>query len=332
VTTNETVVFSTNGEVYVEDWPVPKPGKKELLVETERSLISTGTELAKLHGKFGELPAERPGYCTVGRVIEAGPEAKEAGLPFREGDRIGVWNGHGRYHTVGADDWWLPIPEGPSSAEAAFGAIAQITMNGVRRAEVDWGDAVVVFGLGLLGQFASRLALLAGARPVMAVDLEPNRVEKLPEHPGIVDTVGGDDINMGELIERENHGRLADIVIEATGVSDAIPDQFEVLRKQGRLTVLGSPRDATEFDFYSRCHRPGYEIVGAHITTHPSTETSENPWTMQRNAELYFEYLSENSLEVKSLITREESIEHAPDVYTDLEMDRTEELAVQFVW
>jgi threonine dehydrogenase-like Zn-dependent dehydrogenase len=268
----------------------------------------------------------------VGRVVDVGPDAAEAGLAFNSGDRIGVWGGHARFHTISSDDWWFPVPEGPTDAEAAFGPIAQITMNGIRQAEVEWGDTVTVFGLGLLGQFAVRLLLLAGARPVFGFDLESSRVDLLPEHPSLSGVLPSEDDNLPSLVEEENGGRLADVVVESTGVAGAIPDQFDVLRKQGRLVVLGSPRDTTEFDFYSQCHLPGHEIVGAHVGTHPEVATVNDRWTMQRHAELFFDYLADASLNVESLVSDEVSVERAPAVYAALDADRTEKMGVQFVW
>ena len=49
---NPTVVFPEPRMVVVEDRPVPKPGKGEMLVKTSRTLVSTGTELTILSGEF----------------------------------------------------------------------------------------------------------------------------------------------------------------------------------------------------------------------------------------------------------------------------------------
>lgn len=62
-----------------------------------------------------------------------------------------------------------------------FFTIAEIVMNGVRAARVQWGECAVVFGLGLLGQFATRFLRLSGAFPVFAVDLADHRLGLLPD-------------------------------------------------------------------------------------------------------------------------------------------------------
>ena len=48
---NKTVVFTSAGEVELQDKEMPKPAAGEVLIETEVSLVSTGTELTFLSGE-----------------------------------------------------------------------------------------------------------------------------------------------------------------------------------------------------------------------------------------------------------------------------------------
>jgi threonine dehydrogenase-like Zn-dependent dehydrogenase len=53
-----------------------------------------------------------------------------------------------------------------------------------------------------------------------------------------------------ELVDRISaltKGRMADVVFEVTGNPDAILDEVKVLRRQGRLIILSSPRGKTLF-------------------------------------------------------------------------------------
>jgi NADPH:quinone reductase-like Zn-dependent oxidoreductase len=45
---NPTVMFTAPRQVAIEDEPVPKPGSRQVLIETELTLVSTGTELTVL--------------------------------------------------------------------------------------------------------------------------------------------------------------------------------------------------------------------------------------------------------------------------------------------
>ena len=67
---------------------------------------------------------------------------------------------------------YFEVPNGIADEHATFFHIAAtIVMNGVRRGKVQWGECVVVFGQGLLGQLVSRFSALSGARPVVAIDI-----------------------------------------------------------------------------------------------------------------------------------------------------------------
>ncbi|MFB6141163.1 MAG: zinc-binding dehydrogenase [Halosimplex sp.] len=263
--TNDTVVFADANEVTVEERPVPEPGAGQVLVEAERSLISTGTELTQLSGDVPEgsvwdqisnYPIDTPGYCTTGEIVEVGDGVDESVV----GDRVATWKHHARY-TVADYDAVEPVPDGVSAEEAAFTPIVQIVMNGVRHGDIDWGESVGIYGLGLLGQLATRFVRMAGTRPVYALDLAEERIEYLPEDSAI-EVVNPAEDDPRERVESTGHGRLADVVFEVTGNPDVITQEFDILREEGRLVMLSSPKGETAFDFHDYCNRGSYEIVG----------------------------------------------------------------------
>lgn len=326
---NEQIRFPSEKEVVVESTERPEPGPDEVLVETKRTLVSTGTELMFLTdshpGEGTSLPFE-PGYNNLGEVIEVGANVDEDAL----GARVASYGNHQAY-TTGSLDSYYSIPAGVDDDEAVFFTIAEIVMNGLRRGELAYGETAAIYGLGLLGQFAVRLSHLAGAHPVVGLDLAADRIGHLPDLPGVVGLNPRED-DWFDHFEAETGGRLADVVFEVTGVGNAIPDQFEALREGGRFVVLGSPRGSCEFDFNRSCHNPGYTIVGAHNRTHPSHPSMENPWTRPRHVELFFELLDGDRLSVSDLITHRESYEDAPEVYEMLLEDRTRALGVVLEW
>ncbi|MFB6106771.1 MAG: zinc-binding alcohol dehydrogenase [Halobacteriaceae archaeon] len=328
---NPTVVFTEPGRAVVERRSRPTPDPDEVVVETERSLVSTGTELTVFSGdypegshwdEYGTYPFV-PGYCNVGTVVEAGDGADVA-----VDQRVVSRGAHARYVTVDADTC-VPVPEGVSVDEAAFHTMAAVAMNGVRRSRLAWGEAVAVYGLGLLGQFAVRLARVAGARPVVGVDLAPERLDLAPDG---VRTVDPRETDPADVLRAASDGRLADVTVEATGNPDAIVDELDSLRRQGRFVLLSSPRGETGFDFHDHCNWPSYEIVGAHDDSHPDVETPANPWTVERNTELFFRYVADGDLSVADLITHRHDVSEAPAVYDSLLADRTERLGVLFEW
>jgi len=332
--TNPTVIFPEAGEVTVENRPVPEPEMDEVLVESDRTLISTGTELTVLSGyypegshwdDYGTYPHE-PGYCTAGTVVKAGSAVDSV----ETGQRVALQGSHSRYNVENANVC-RPIPDGVTDDEAAFGTIAEIVMNGVRRSRLDWGETAVIYGAGLLGQFATRFCHTAGSRPVVALDLADDRLDYLPDDEGVRTLNPGDD-DPESAVRQANHGRLANVVFEVTGNPTVIPQELDVLERRGRLVLLSSPHGETEFDFHDHCNWPSYEIIGAHITSHPETASPDNPWTHQRNAELYFEYLLDRSISVDELVSHREDYTDAPDLYRMLLEDRSQTMGVLLEW
>lgn len=326
---NPTVVFPSPGEVTVENRPVPEPEAGEVVVESTQTLISTGTEVTLLSGDYPpdsnwgsyEFPFE-PGYCTVGRIVEMGGGVAQ----FDVDDRVVLRGKHSRYNLASAEAC-IPVPDAVSDDEAVFSTIAEIVTNGVRRGDVDWGEAAVVYGAGLLGQFAVRLCHLAGCRPVVGVDLASDRLEYLPDEPG-VHAVDPTVDEPEEIVRQANHDRLADVVFEVTGNPDVITDELTVLREQGRFVLLSSPRGETAFNFHDQCNAPSYEIVGAHASSTPSVGTPSDPWTRRRNCEVFFEYVADESMSVDDLVSHRGSLADAPELYDVLLEDRSQAMGV----
>lgn len=330
MTDNHGITFPAREEVVLEPKPMPEPASDEVLIETKLTLVSTGTELMFLtdsHPSEGSSLPFEPGYNNVGVVVDTGEAVDDDVI----GDRVATYGSHQRYTTASYEGACFPIPDDVDDEAAAFFTIGEIVMNGIRRGRVDYGEAVAVYGLGLLGQLTVRLAHFAGAHPVFGLDLEPDRLDYLPAASGIVGLDPSAD-DWRDPFDERMADRLADVVFEVTGSPAAIPTEFELLREQGRFVVLGSPRGASEFDFNRQCHNPGYTIIGAHNGTHPNTATAENPWTRGRHVELFFDLLSADRLSVADLVSHRERYEAAPDVYEMLLADRSQALGVLLEW
>src|ERR1700689_5773736 len=197
-----------SGELIVLDAPVPACRPGGVLVQTLFSLISTGTEMMKVHeanlslvGKararpeqvrkvldavaqqgamatykkvMNKLDSYTPlGYSLCGVVVEVGAGAEE----FKVGQLVAC---AGNEQALHAEYNWVPVnlcaavPAGVLPEHAAFATVAAIAMHGVRRAEVQLGETGAVIGLGLIGQIVVRLLAAAGVQAI-GVDTVPRR-------------------------------------------------------------------------------------------------------------------------------------------------------------
>lgn len=331
---NPTIVFVKPAEVSLENREKPSPGKGELLIKTRCTLISTGTELTILSGEFpqnsawsgyGKFPFI-PGYDNVGEIIDVGTDVDRNWI----GKRVATYGRHSLYVVVNTQSAQL-IHREIRDEQAVFFTIAEIVMNSVRRSNVRFGESVVVYGLGLLGQFAVRFCRLCGAKPVFAVDVADSRLKRLPKDISIIPVNPKRD-NIISIVEENTKNRKADVVFEVTGNQELIPEEFKVLKIQGRFIMLSSPRGKTLFDFHDLCNSPSFTIIGTHTSSHPQYEIPDNPWTRYRNGELFFDLVADNELNIDLLISHREPYTNACKLYHSLLKDRSDAMGVVLEW
>lgn len=324
-----TVVFPEPGKVAIEEREVDRPGPGQVLVRSTASVISIGTELTVLN-RSGWAQRVRfpfvPGYSMAGEVLEVGSGVGG----FTPGDRVCGGAHHTQLEVREARDL-NAIPPGVADEAAAFRTLGQITLNGVRQGQPLFGETVVVVGLGLVGQLATQWARFAGALPIIAVDLTQRRLD-IAAGIGPVVAVQGSCAEALDRVRTATRGRLADIVIEATGVADVIPPATRLARDQGRVVLLGSPRGSTTIDLHDSVHARGLRLIGAHNNTHPPVATLGNPWTRERDGELFLDLLAAGRADVQALITHRYPWQRAPEAFASLQEHPGDALGVVLDW
>ncbi|MEM3546231.1 MAG: zinc-binding dehydrogenase [Candidatus Bathyarchaeia archaeon] len=326
------LVFPKPFEVEIEEFEVGEPNSGHVLIETELTLISTGTELTALTGDFPKPSAWSsyvkypfiPGYTCIGRVLKIGPNV----TGFKIGDRVAAVTPHARHSLAKAEDL-VKVPEEVKLEHACLHTIAAGVMNSVRLAHVSLGEAVVVVGLGLLGQMTVLFSRLCGAFPVIAVDVADKRLElaRLSGATASIKYTGYEDLE--REIKRLTDGRMADVVFEVTGNPNVIPWAIKLAKKPlGRFIVLSSPRGPTTLDFHDEVNSPSRIIIGTHFGSQPFYETPYNPWTRKRNTELFFNLLKANIINLNHFITHVYPWRKASEAYKMLVENRTQALAV----
>ena len=333
-TTNPTVVFADRNRVVVEDRPIPTPEADQMLIRTLRTIISTGTELTMLSGDYPpgsvwdritSYPC-LPGYSHIGQVVSVG-----SGVPDEWVGRKAATHGRHAAYVVAKPEHARVVGRDLPDEQAALFTISEIVMNGVRRSGATWGECAVVYGLGLLGQLTARYCHLAGARPVVGVDVADSRLALLPDTPGM-HGINPQSQSVKDTVAALTRGRLADVGFEVTGVAELIPSEFDALRRQARLVILSSPRGITAFDFHDLCNSPSYTIIGAHNGSHPPHPSGDNPWTNHRHAELFFDLVADGDLDVAPLVSHRAAYADAPAMYEMLLADRSQAMGVVLEW
>jgi 2-desacetyl-2-hydroxyethyl bacteriochlorophyllide A dehydrogenase len=314
-----------------------KPNQHEVFLKALYSLISPGTELAIFTGKhrgfslpnppFPLLPSY-PGYALVGEVIAVGSKVKDIAL----GAKVLAEIPHGTHAIVNTQK--NPVMVLPSSIReetAPLMRMAKVAITALRLAPSSLGDCVGIFGLGLVGLFACQLYHLAGARPVIGMDLIGKR-RKLAQESGIV-TLDPAEKNFEKQFKSIMKGREADILVEATGNPRVIPEALELVGRRGRVVLLGSPRGSVEIDPYMHIHRKGVTMIGAHESLQEGEGVSYyGRWNRIRNQELLMDLFASQEICTDGYITHVIKPQEIPSAYKLMEEEPETTLGVLIDW
>ncbi len=262
-----------SGEVSTYDVPAPELRPGGLLVRTQYSAISAGTERAtlelssksllakakarpdlvkqvieyarqngvkaayeKVHAKLDTLTTL--GYSCAGEVISVADCVHE----FRAGDRVacggGTYANHAEINFV-PRNLAVRIPSQVSSAAASLTTIGAIAMQGVRQAEVVIGETVAVIGAGLVGMLTIQILRAAGCR-VVAIDLSPQRVKRAADFGAHLAVAADDPTLASSIKEFSRYGVDAAILAAATDSVEPAEMAAKILRDHGRIIVVGA--------------------------------------------------------------------------------------------
>ena len=139
----------------------------------------------------------------------------------------------------------------PAAAPEVAGLLGCGVMAGLGAAintgNVTRGDSVAVIGCGGVGDAAIAGALLAGARTIIAVDIDDRKLE-LAKQFGATHTVNSRNTDPVEAIREATEGFGADVVIEAIGRPDTYEQAFFARDLAGTVVLVGVPSPDMRLD------------------------------------------------------------------------------------
>ncbi len=328
------IVFESIGRAVLKEFEIPELKADEVLLESDYSAVSAGTEVANLLQRPNTVTAERgfphgSGYSASGRVVARGKDVTNLEI----GDRVIItWGGH-RSHTIKKADSVLKIDdEAIDLLDAAFAHIASFAFLGVRKLRIELGESAMIAGIGILGAFAVQIAGVSGAIPVVVSDLDPVRCD-LALRLGADAAFSPDEENFVEKVKSATGGAGPNAVVEVTGSAAALQQALEYIAWEGRISLLGCTRISdVPIDFYQYVHRRGISLIGAHTFTRAKQESAPGRWTEHDDYRTFIKLVSAGKLQVRPLISEIVSPEAASDVYGRLAEMKQPPLGFVFDW
>jgi len=293
-------------------------------VKAELSMVSTGTELHTIQGTHTQ---DRPfprstGYIALGNIVGIGEGVEGVEL----GQRVLSPFAHLALIDVPAERL-KPVPEGIPSTDAVCTVLLGISIRGVRAAKVQLGDSVAVFGQGVIGAFATHLAKLSGACPVIAVDPVGARREVAKKMGAdVVIDPGAEDPR--ERIMEITGGEGVRAAIEATATTRVIGSLPALTARQGRIIVLGGIHGKAELDLYTFFQKSDQRMIGcgaAHFDDFPYCDDGAN-----RDAILRM--MAAGMIRPGPVVTHRAPYTEGPKMYRMLIEEKDKAIGVQFDW
>ena len=283
--TEAALLIETGKPLVIASIEVPnlKPG--QVLVEIAFS-GACGTQLMEVSGAKGEDKwcPHCLGHEGSGTVIECGSAVTKVkagdkvvlswikGSGIEAGGAVYDWDGKKvnaggvttfQRHAVVSENRLTPLPANMGMDVAVLlGCAAPTGMGAVYNVlNARAGDSVAVFGTGGIGLNAIMAAALAGANPVIGIDLKESRraLAKTFGATHVIDPAAGDVAAQIKAIVPQG----VDLSVEATGIPQVMADAVNVARQQGgRAVVIGNARFDATFSISPSVFNQGKSLMG----------------------------------------------------------------------
>ncbi len=249
------LVLEGKGSLCLAEVPLPEPKEGEALVRV-RACGVCGSDLPRIFGDTAYFYPLIPGHEFAGEVVATGSPKDEEWIgkgvvvyplipcgkcPYC---RLGEYalcedygylgsrqNGAFAEYVVVPVTNLLPLPQSLSFEEGALTEPAAVALHALRRVGRTFGEIAAVFGLGPLGLLAGMWLKLSGVRKLIGYDVDERKFS-------LARSMGFDVTLYPSFFPAEPEG--IDLVVEASGSAQAFVDALKLVRKRGRVLLLGN--------------------------------------------------------------------------------------------
>ena len=288
----------------LEEWAVPQPGPGEVLLRVKQAAICASDVKCYLGAPLFWGDADRVGYCQppvipghefVGEVVALGEGAgqkyglelgdlavSEQIIPCWEcrfckngqywmcpngsiyGFKQNAFGAMAEYILLPSNALNYKVPDTVSVEDAVFIEPLACSIHTVQRATIEFGDVVVIAGVGPLGLGMVAAARLKNPGLLIAVDLRDQRLDvaracgaDLGLNPTKVDVVAE--------VRKLSGGYGCDVYIEATGHPSGVQQGLQMIRPLGTFVEFSVMRDLVTVDWTIIGDTKELDVRGAHL-------------------------------------------------------------------
>lgn len=257
-----TMCYQQN-DLRVENIPVPDISDNEVLIKMLACGLC-GTDIQKIRGNTVQKPTVL-GHEVVGEIVKKGQNVKN----FAVGERVitaihvpcftchycrkghyticeqfrannidpGGFAEFIRIPELHVKHLTYKVPDTVSDDEATLIEPIACCLHGLKQANIQAGDSVLVMGAGTIGILHAQLAKIKGADKVIVSDISPYKLQKaLNVGCDFAINVAQKDIITEVQAITAHQG--VDVVVIAAGVSSLLSDAMHIVRRAGKIIVF----------------------------------------------------------------------------------------------
>lgn len=265
-------------------------------------------------GECEHCTAGRPALCGAGMQVRSTGRLLDGTSRFSlAGQEIKHFNGVSTFsqYSVMSERSVMKIPDDIALDRAALVGCAVITGVGaaIHCARVRPGSSVAVFGTGGVGLNVLQGAALAGAGPIIAVDILDRKLEFAREF-GATHTVNASTGDPVSRVRSLTGGRGVDYAFEVIGLPKTMREAYDCLAKRGMAVIVGVAPLTAEVSV------PVMSLVFEERVLTGSIYGSSRP---RHDVPVLFDLYRAGKLKLDQLLTRTYPLERINEAYEALE-------------
>jgi L-iditol 2-dehydrogenase len=327
------VYLEEPAKITIDTITLPKLKPNQVLVQTHQASVcgSERYHYRGIHVRLQDAARGMPGSRTDpvegrstypmgplgheggGTIVEVGSAVDEylGGGVVRVGDRVGSLV----YPTY--TDYWVtdpahvqPIPEGISfQVGCLYEALGCAGWAAIHQG-VKIGDTVAVNGVGFAGNILLQGAIKAGASLVIAVDVQPSKLE-VARQLGADVVLNAQEVDPVAAVDEITRGEGVDVAVEAVGGTGVgLVQALRMVRHNGILALYGDNYAPIDDLCLHRLHEDGLEVRNlnaVHYTHLRSVENMREAYRAVQRGVFDLEVIFENSVRYR--------LDQLPDVF-----------------
>lgn len=259
-------------------------GKVAEIGRTAAGSLEYGGQRLKIGDRVVMCPDILCGKCWYCRNTFGFPLCEKIrgyGNAFCCDDGPHLMGGWADYIYVRRDAFVFKVPEDMETRIAVMAELMAVTYNLDKAKELytfggegfGSGANVVIQGVGPMGLMHVLKAHILGAGQIIAIDRSDLRLKFAREFGAdhVISLKGTTQAERVQAVRDLTEGRGADVIVECTGVADAIPEGLEMARRGGTYVVAGVYADVGEVPINPHRHMLANQIRLLGMTNHPPT-------------------------------------------------------------